>query len=310
MARNVSVQVGSQPNPHGIQMGESNTGLNYRGVSRSSLTPTLGPQTYSTANQTIQGKYFDNTVHISANNITVQDCLMEGGALNRFGFVVDSGVTGTTFSGVTVRKGVNASWYICMFVSPTASGTVATRCDLSGGKTQFTNHGDNTQLTYSYLHDTDLTSDLTNHPDNIEWYGGSNGLIQYCSLPMGIIQFDASINIAPFSTYVVNGLNIYDNWIDGGQAQIICNGGSNSVTYVQVLRNLFGGHSNPDTVQSFGIYMPASYWAAQGICDTAAQQTASSGVKFLWPSSGADANYYTGCSDLSPDKTGLIAMPR
>jgi hypothetical protein len=309
MARDVSVLVGAQPITHGVQMGESNTGLNYRGVSRSSLTPTLGPQTFSTAGQTVQGKYFDNTVHISANNITVQDCLMEGGTLNRYGFVVDNGVTGTTFSGVTVRRGVNASWYICLQTNPTSSGTTVSRCDISGGKTQFTNYGDNTQLLYSYFHDTDLTSDLTNHPDNLEWYGGNNGLIQYCSMPMGTIQFDASVNIAPFSTYSVNGLTIADSWLDGGQAQIIGNGGSNSVLNVAVLRNKFGGHSNPDTVMSFGVYKACSYWAVQGICDTTAQQSASGGLKILWPSTGPDVNYWYGCSDLSPDNTGQVCMP-
>lgn len=310
MARSVGVQVGSQPITHGVMMGESNTGLNYRGVSRASLTYMPGPQTFSTAGVTIQGKIFDSRIDITANNITIQDCLMYGGSLNEFGFLMANGISGTTFSGVDIRRDTDLSWYICLQVADGCTNTIITRCNLSGGKTQLTNYGDNTQVTYSYFHDTDLTSDPTNHPDNIEWYGGNNGLIQYCSLPMGPVKYDGSINISPYDSGIsrsVLGLNIYDNFIDGGQGHILVdNQGTGQVTNVQVLRNLFGGHTNPDTVMSFGIYHTFTDEDARGTVTTVAQQTANPQA-LLWPLSGADANYWYGCGDLSPDNSGLVA---
>ena len=296
---------------HGLQINASTTGLHYRGVSEASLTPVSGPVTYSTPGQVISGMSFNNSVFLTADNIVMKDCLFVGGALNMFGVEIQA--NNIQISGVTVRRAPGASWYICMQADPGMQNTVITRCDLSGGKTQFTNYGDNTRFMYNYAHDTDLTSDPTNHPDNLEWYGGNGGLIQFNNLPMGPIEFDGSINISPYSTYVCHGVNILDNFIDGGQAHILIDdqntgtGGTGAgVTNVRMLRNLLGGHTNPDTVMSFGIYMPFTNEDGRALVDTVAQQEANP-LAVVWPTSGGDVNRWYGCSDLSPDRSGTIA---
>lgn len=58
---------------------------------------------------------------------------------------------------------------------------------------------------------------------------------------------------------------------------------------------------------SFGIYHLLTNEDARPIVATQAQLDANPDA-ILWPSSGSDANYWRGCSDLSPDRTGQIAL--
>lgn len=321
MGRLISVRIGrpfaaNGPVSHGREINAANTGLQYAGVSQASLT-SVGSGTIASNGALIDRELFNGRVDVTGSNNTFRNCMWVGGALNEFAALVTG--SGNTFDGCLIMPAPGVSWYIGINIGDGVQNTVITRCDLSGGKTQVTNYGDNTHLLYSYCHDTSLLSDPTNHPDNIEWYGGNGGLIQYCNLPMGPIQYDGSINIAPFDdpgapasglVRSVIGLDIFDNAIDGGQGHLLVDNQSTNggvVHNVRVLRNDFGGHTNPDTNMSFGRYHLLTNEDARPIVNSQAELDANPDA-LLIPSSGSDANYWRGCSDLVPDRTGQIAL--
>lgn len=295
------------PVTHGRQIDASNTGLNFNLIDPNSLTPMPGYHEFTTPNQIIEGKLFDDRVDLNASGIIMRNCMFVGGGLNKFGIVVLA--DNITIEGVDIHAASGTSWYTGLFITDAADGTLINRCDISGGDNNSTNYGINTVYRQSYIHDADTLGDPTDHPDNIEVYGGS-AEFDMCNLPMGVEKYDASINIAPYGGRSVTHVNIHDCVLDGGQAHIIASGGGDPVTNVKILRNDCGGHTNPDTDFSFGIYMLASYWTISGLCETQAEQDASGGVKILCPSSGADANYWRGCDDLVPNLTGQVAYPR
>jgi hypothetical protein len=270
--------------------------------------PVSGEQTYSVDGQVVEGKLFDSKVTVTGDNVTILNCRSVGGGVNVIGFnILGSNVT---LEGVEVAAAAGTSWYIGVQILDGAAGTIVRGCNLSGGENNLTNYGIGSLAADSYIHDASADGKTGAHADNVEVYGGSM-TFDRCNLPMGPLKEDASINVAPFGNRSVTLMRVVDSVLDGGQAHILAGGDANdSVTNIQVLRNDMGGHTNPDTAGSFGIYMPCSFWQAHGLAETQAEQDASGGAKILWPSMGPDVNRWAGCSDLSPDKTGQIAVPR
>lgn len=282
------------------------TGLNYNGVDSGDLVAMSGYHNFTTPGQIIEGKLFNDQIDVNADRVVFRNCMNVGGGDNKIGFNVFG--SHCVFEGVDVHAAVDTSWYIGIQIADDAVGTQLIGVDVSGGENNLTNYGTEGYGKYSYIHDASVDGKVDAHADNIEVYGGS---IEFdrCNLPMGTLQEDASINIAPFGGRTVTGMDVHDSVIDGGQAHIIA-GADMPVTNVKIRRNFCGGHTNPDPDTSFGIYMLASYWTDHGLCDTQAEQDASGGVLILCPETGPDANHWYGCSDLTPDNTGEIAYPR
>ncbi len=202
------------------------------------------------------------------------------------------------------------SLYEPVFINPGTSGAVVNRNDISRGDNLMTTYGSNAQIIENYMHDVALDSDPGDHPDGIEIYGGGPVLIARNRIVEGDL-YESPINAAPYGSFTLTDMSVVDNFLDNGQAMTLIDNQNSSgfIHNTRVERNVMGGHSNPDTNNSLGIYAALENYDGRAILQTEAQLTANpDGI--LWPTSGADANHWGECSDLTPDRTGQIVVPK
>jgi hypothetical protein len=255
--------------------------------------------------QTVSGKLFTGRVNIDANNFTLKECKILTGGLDSFGI----NVTGNdvTIENCLVTAPPGQSLYEPIFLAPGCRGATVRRCDISRGENLLTVYGAG-QIVNNYLHGVALDSNPAGHPDGIEIYGGGPVLIGGNRIEEGSL-YDAPINVAPYGAFTLTDLTVADNFLDGGQEMMICvnqNPGG-FIRNTRVLRNVMGGHTNPDTEMSFGIYK-ALLKDARPTVQTEAQLAANPDA-ILWPTSGPDVNVWGECSDLVPDRTGQTVVP-
>jgi hypothetical protein len=255
---------------------------------------------------TISGRKFTDTVVVSGNNITIENCLVENGGLNTFGFYVTG--SNVTIRNCTVRPQVGTSYY-CAISLTDSDGAQVIGCDISGGENNIAASSTNTLVDMCYIHDPSIASDPAGHPDGFELFTLSNFTISRCRiLHLGYI--DGAINLSPFGTTGSDsdGLYVYDNFIDGGQEHLLIDNQAadgTELNNIRVLRNVMGGHTD---VGTFGRYNPLLDHDNRGTVETLLEQQADP-TAIVWPTSGPDANHWGECSDLTPDKTGQIVLP-
>lgn len=284
---------------HGRQVLATNTGLVAAGVSEASLQ-TVNGATYSTNGQVIEGKLFTGSVVVSGNNVTIRNCKFMMSGQNTKSLAI-------TGSGVRVEY--------CLFTSSTAvymqlhvGGANATiyRCNAGLGENIVTIEAGGCRIEESYLHDATNAANPSAHRDTVEVYGGNDTTIIRSKLvhPAGETS---TINIAPWwGSTSVNTTTIDDNYIDGGHAHILVDlQSSGTIQNTRVRRNDFGGHTAPNI---FGRYAALQNSDGRAISQNETQLSVNPN-SILWPSSGADANYWADCSDLVPDRTGQVATP-
>lgn len=286
----------------------TNTGLAAAGVSASSLVTTAGT-TYGSAfnGQTISGKLYTGRVNISGNNITLKNCKVLTGGLSVYGIEITG--DNDTVQNCDVTAPAGKSLYEPIFLSPGSDGATITRNNISRGENLLTTYGTHAQITQNYLHDVALDSNPSDHPDGIEIYGGGPVLIAGNRIQENN-PYDSPINAAPWGSYTLTDLTVTDNFIDGGQSMtLIDNQNSNGyLRNTRIERNVMGGHTNPDTNMSFGIYKALNNADRRPIVQTETQ-LATNPNAILWPTTGADPNHWGECTNLSPDRTGQIALP-
>jgi hypothetical protein len=291
----------------GTQIYSADTGLAGVGVSESSLVSTPGT-TYGSAfnGQTISGKLFTGRVNISGNNITLKNCKVFTGGMSAYG--IDITGDNDTVQNCEVTAPAGKSLYEPIFLSPGSDGARVTRNDISRGENLLTTYGTHAQITENYLHNVALDSNPSDHPDGIEIYGGGPVVIAGNRIQENNL-YDSPINAAPWGSYTLTDMTIADNFIDGGQSMlIVVNQNSNGfLRNTRVERNVMGGHTNPDTNMSFGIYKALNK-DNRPIVQTETQLAANPNA-ILWPTSGAQVNHWGECTNLSPDRTGQIVLP-
>lgn len=323
MARKLSLRVGYVPVvgiTHGRQITAANTGLNYHGVSAASLV-SQGATVISGNNQVISGKAFTGTVSITGSGNTLQDFTITQGGANTYGLNISG--SGNTVVGGKIAPTNGTSMYCAVGVGDNAANTTLTGLDVSGAENLLQTTGSGLVVKSCYGHDASVISDTAGHVDGVEMMSGSI-LFQFNRWEEGPLKGDGAFNISPYAaTHAVTYAQVWDNFIDGGQNHLLVDNqttNSNAIQGVSVLRNDFGGHTNP---ASPGIYSPFYNRNGRAVVETTAALAATP-TAVHWPSSGADANYWAECyrvvtginpdgsavaSDtgvLSPDKSGLI----
>jgi hypothetical protein len=290
----------------GQAIGASNTGLAGAGVDESTLVADATVNYDSSFNgQTISGKLYTHRINISGNNITIKDCKVLTGGLDVFG--IDITGDGNTVDHCTVTAPAGTSLYEPIFLSPGSDGDTVSRNDISRGENLLTTYGSNAQIVENYLHDNATDSNPSDHPDGIEVYGGGPVLIARNRIAESSI-YDSPLNAAPWGSYTLTDMTVSDNFIDGGQEMLIVYNQNSGgfLRNTRVLRNAMGGHTNPDTNMSFGIYK-ALLRDGRAVVETEAQLAANPNA-ILWPTSGVDVNRWEETGSLVPDRTGQVVL--
>jgi hypothetical protein len=292
----------------GEAINATNTGLAGAGVAASSLVTTAGT-TYGSAfdGQTISGKLFTGRVNISGNNITLKNCKVLTGGPGVYG--IDITGDNDTVRNCDVSAPPGTSLYEPIFLSASSDAATVTRNNISRGENLLTTYATHAQITENYLHDVALDSNPGDHPDGIEIYGGGPVLIAANRIEEDNL-YDSPINTAPWGTYTLTDLTVADNFLDGGQSMtLIDNQNSNGyLRNTRILGNVMGGHTNPDTNMSFGIYKALNNADRRPIVQTETQLAANPNA-ILWPTTGTDTNHWGECTGLTPDRTGQITLP-
>ena len=284
----------------------SNTGLAGAGVDESTLVPDVTVNYDSSFNgQTISGKLYTHRINISGNNITIRNCKVLTGGLDVFG--IDVTGDGDIVDHCTVTAPAGQSLYEPIFLAPGSDGATVSRNDISRGENLLTTYGTNAQIVENYLHDNATDSNPADHPDGIEVYGGGPVLIARNRIAESS-PYDSPLNAAPWGSYTLTDMSVVDNFIDGGQEMaIVYNQNTGGfLRNTRVLRNAMGGHTNPDTNTSFGIYK-ALLRDGRSVVETETQLAANPNA-ILWPTSSADVNRWEETGSLVPDRTGQVVL--
>lgn len=291
----------------GRDVNATNTGIAKHGLVQANLTAMAGGA-LSTSGNTYTERVLTSQLDIFGNNNTFIRCLFKpsGGAS---GHCVEVEGTGNTFIDCTVTTS-SGSLETGIRVWGEGSGTTIRGCDLSNCENLvgFNDENAGSVLEESYLHDAN-NSTTGGHIDGMEVYGSTNLTIRRNRIVFAPLP-TAAINIAPYAVgSYVDGCDIYDNFIDGGQNNILVDlqdeYGALYLRNVRVYRNWMGGHQY---VQD-GRYSAASLRAPNNVtCETLAAQV-SDPNKVYWPTSGSEVNRWWDCADLVPDLSGQIVIP-
>lgn len=296
---------------HGRQINASNTGFTAffdgtlgRNLVVGDLTPTAGG-TISTNGVLYYKKDFTSDLVITGSNNIFRGCRIKtaGGSFAR-GYN-DKG-TGNVLEYCTVVPNAGRSWGFSTIVE--GNNAIMEHNDISFGGNLLSVYANHITFRYNYLHDAANLLDSSDHVDGIEVYDGDNHLFQFnridCHITHPPSQSCVSpFNIAPWGGGTCNVVEIYDNFIDGGNAHILVDGqttGINDVKNVRVAGNDFGGHTNA----TFGIY--ATFQNADGrpvVSSLSAQ--ASNPLAVYWAN-----NFWAETQTapaLSPNRNGQVA---
>lgn len=297
----------------------SNTGLVGAGISEGSLS-NQGTITYNSGynGQTITGKRFTGTVTVTGTDITIDGCLFETGS-NPSGASLICNGTNVIVSNCTFRTTSGNTYQV---IRPTGGSLTVDLCDISDYQDGISiNGGNGITIRRSFIHDT-MAADGVAHRDGIEIYGGSNILIELCTIvhanfsPTNTDRETAAINIAPWSGSTnVSDVTIQDNYLDGGHMHFVIDSnqsGSHQVNNVKVIRNRLGGHT---TVSVLGTYAACNKIGTTRV-ETEAALNSNPTDRFWWPhNDGPDVNRWWYCRnnpfgypDLTPDNEGDIAQ--
>lgn len=293
----------------GRAINATNTGYVGAGVTLGSLTSssgmTINTSGTSGAPYVVSGYNFTGQVVINGDYVTLTNfntsAQLDGGQIQvngnyatiQYG-TLDPGGSGGALSGV--------------FVPAAATGTTVLRCNFAHQEQFWTTYGNNVQF-LECLGNDPLPQAVGGHVDGCEVYGGATIMIARCNLKYlnGTLS-DGVINIAPWQSGVsVTDLTMQDNWLDGADAiMLVDNQSTGDVLRTRFLRNWCGGHQRTDI---FGRYMVLQNSDSRTISTTEADLVANP-TRILIPDSGADANYWYGNSDLSPNNDGTVVAAR
>ncbi len=245
--REGAVAAGAARAGAGIKPVAGNTGV----LPGSTLTRYDGNMVVTTPGAVIQNMDIRGTVAVRANNVTIRNCFVRGGAVGATSGSVsmimqyNAGVTGLLVEDCTIIP-----------QSPTqysggiqGSGMTVRRCDVSNGVDGVNAMNSNVLVDSCYIHDGAYYTPSIGHPDNqshddaAQITNGSN-----------IVYTNNNMNSFYMSCFMIGqlqgpltGLKIVNNWVDGGSAQININSAN------------FGRFAPIVTGNRFGRSRPVSY---------------------------------------------------
>jgi hypothetical protein len=286
---------------HGRQVNATNTGIARAGLTRSQLTAS-GSINATTAGQVITGKNITGKVTITADNVTLKNSWVQNSGSGAV--LIDVLGNNFTMENVTASPGAGNAAYQCVWVEGGTGhkiiGSNLSRCE----NLISLNDSGAVTIDQNYLHESAALGG--GHKDGIEVYAGDNVQITRNRIEHPSFTETAAINVAPWSgSSHVDGLNVTDNYIDGGHMHFVLGVlSSGYIRDIKIKRNDFGGHT---TLAVGGYYWAINlYSGVAGHVQTDAEQTAAR-TKVVFPDSGADANYWVNCADMSPNRSGQIA---
>ena len=245
--RSDSVAAGAVRAAAGIKPNASNTGV----LPGSTLTRYDGNMVVTTAGAVIQNMDIRGTIAVRANNVTIRNCFVRGGAV---------GVTGGSVSMIMQYNKAVTGLLVedCTIVpqSPTqytggiqGSGMTVRRCDVSNGVDGINAMNSNVLVDSCYVHDGAYYTPSVGHSDNQSHDDGAqitNGT--------NIVYTNNTMTSYYMSCFMIGqlqgpltGLKIMNNWVDGGSAQINVNSAN------------FGPMAPVITGNRFGRSRPVSY---------------------------------------------------
>lgn len=302
---------------HGDQMNASNTGYTAyfdTGLGRllmsSDLTPSSGG-TNSGSGQLIYAQNFTNELFLTGNNNIVRGCKAQSNGGSEFSHAFRDGGNNNRFEYCTVLP--NPGFGFGFGILSEGSGSVYEFLDITRCGNLISYYGTAWTCRYSYLHAAGNPTTPADHVDGIELYSGDNVLLRYnridCSGTVPGAQSTVSpLNNAPWGGNTCNVVEIFDNFIDGGNAHYLADGqttGINDIRNARLLRNRFGGHTN----STFGTYASFQNSDGRATVQTLAAQAANT-TAVLWPTGASDPDvnrWATG--GPNPALDGTIAGP-
>lgn len=303
---------------HGRQVNATNTGIAKWGLTAGSLAA-ASSGTVSTPGTVITEKRFSAGILVTGNNVTIRRCLIEDVAAAA-GVIATVRAANVRFEDCTIRPSSGSCWQgIFGEDGGGYDGLIISGCDVSGCENNMSLNDSPSSVTveYSYIHDSSNVSNPGGHQDCIEVYGGTNILFTKSRITHNNMD-TATFNLAPWSgPSYVNGCNIFDCFIDGGNQVVLEDAQSRDtggyVRNLRVLRCDIGGHQNP----AVGRYIAWSQSDGEADADGPAVSRprheteaalAATPNGYLWPSTGPDVNRWAECQDLTPDLSGQIAL--
>lgn len=283
----------------------SNTGIAGAGLTSGDLTVS-GGGTYVVNGTTVTDTWFTSGVVLEGDDITFRNCLFSyAGDANEL--VVEMIGDRGLLENCTILPTGGTSFYKGVQIGTEASPAdcVVRACDISRCENLLVLQGADDIVEECFLHTVDATSNPASpHLDGIELFSGSDHIIRRNRIG-GVNDPDenGAINLSPFFGAIsVDGMDVLDNYIDGGNAHILIDVQSTgTVTNVRVLRNDMGGHTENGVTP----YVAFQDNDGRGTVETAAAQALDTEA-VLWPTSGPDANTWVDCDDLTPDRTGEL----
>lgn len=143
------------------------------------LTNQSGRLTVTTPNTIISNKHFLSDVVISANNVTIQNSLLDAGGY--FPITVTDGYTGAVIQDCEINGGSFGQQGI------RGSNMTVLRCNIHHIENGI-DPGSNVIIRDCYIHDLTATSppraanQVPGHFDGIEHFGGTNVLVDHCTI--------------------------------------------------------------------------------------------------------------------------------
>lgn len=319
LTRSTRGLVGPPPGiTHGRQVSAANTGIAGVGLTVGDLTPTVGPL-ITTNGTVLEGLRFTSNVKIQANNCTIRKCAWTfNGAADLRALIIEG--TGNTiedciikppngfafYEGIYMQDGVAFNTTLRRLHIENCGHLLTDECSLSGGGLA---GGYALICEDSYLV-RPQPDQVGQHLDCVQVYGGGTGakkLYSRCWVE-GIQAGDYCWNIVPFGSNSVDGVDIFDCYMDQGSSHIVAadNQTSGFVRHVRLMRNDMGGWTFNGDYNAFQIEGGLVTVGSQ-----AAQDTTPGSL--LIPTTGPDANYWRlqagNPGGLSPDRTGSVVVP-
>jgi hypothetical protein len=245
---------------HGRYRGAHNTGI----PDRSALKPSRFGGILNTPNQTYEDEHFIGFVEVRATGITFNRCYFEG----RGDIAVVNSTVPTTF----IDCDMNGGNYIASTTVVTGSSHCI-RCHIWGGGQDSVGFGDDGQYEDCYIHGN--VPHYGTHSDGAQTLSGNNLGIRRCKL----LIFDPVTNSAVNYNAVlelggtIDGLEIFDNYLDGGGFAANGNLKLPTVSNVEFRGNRWGRHAAFGPISDSVIVVPP-----YGIYDNASNVFDNSGV--------------------------------
>lgn len=223
---------------------------------------------------------FTNAVTVTGSNIIIRDCLMKtNGNSGGRQFWVQNGASNVRFEFVTATvNNIDTQSVGWNAVSDGGSnnGTFY-RCFFRNGGNCLSIYSNGCLVDECLFLNPSSFSDPGDHRDCIEIYGGDNHVVRRSKLVMRADE-TSCVNVAPFGGGHVENVDVYENYLSGGNMHTLIDNQAAYVRRVRFRRNRMTG----DTTRFFGAYFAFNNSDGRTRVETEAQLQANPEA-YMWP---------------------------